>query len=127
MMSSSSIGGALSILQMQPLGAYPALGGGMLGVSMQQQSRGFFTGALSNRLQDLRLKQLERIANMDPTNPSAQYDFLSELAQRYPEAVVERFEQFPELAVDDRCALLYFSSLQRINGQEIGRASCRER
>ena len=118
MLSSSPIGGALGILQTQPLGAYPALGGGMLGVSMQQQqSRGFFTGALSNRLQDLRLKQLERIANMEPTNPSAQYDFLSELAQRYPEAVVERFEQFPELAVDDRCALLYFSSLQRINGQ----------
>ena len=119
----SPLSGALSILQPQPLAsvmttAYPyqALGGGMLGMSMQQ-SRGFFTGALSNRLQDLRLKQLERIANMEPTNPSAQYDFISELAQRYPEAVVERFEQFPDLAVDDRCALLYFSSLQRINGQ----------
>ena len=107
-----------NMLQPQPLTsalatAYPAIGGGMLGV----QSRGFFTGAITNRLQDLRLKQLERIANMEPTNPSAQYDFLSELAQRYPEAVVERFEQFPDLAVDDRCALLYFSSLQRINGQ----------
>lgn len=116
--SSSLLGGALSVLQPQPLTsalatAYPAIGGGMLGV----QSRGFFTGAITNRLQDLRLKQLERIANMEPTNPSAQYDFLSELAQRYPEAAVERFEQFPDLAVDDRCALLYFSSLQRINGQ----------
>lgn len=46
-----------------------------------------------------------------------QYDFLSELAQRYPEAVVERFETFPDMAVDERCALMYFGALQRINGQ----------
>lgn len=75
-------------------------------------SRSFFGNALA----DFSLKQLERTANKKPTNLEAQYDFLSELAQRYPEAVVERFENYPEFAVDERCALLYFGALQRTNG-----------
>lgn len=92
-------------------------GGGGGGVLMPIQSRSLFGGAFANRLSDFRLKQLERIANNNPTNPSAQYDFLSQLAQRYPEGMVERFEMFPDLAVDERCALLYFGALQRTNGQ----------
>jgi len=95
---------------------YTAAGGGII-LPAGIQTRSFLAGAISDRLQDFRLKQLERNANNNPTNPSAQYDFLSELAQRYPEAVVERFEQFPDTAVDERCALLYFGALQRINGQ----------
>lgn len=95
---------------------YTAAGGGII-LPTGIQTRSFLAGAISDRLQDFRLKQLERNANHNPTNPSAQYDFLSELAQRYPEAVVERFEQFPDTAVDERCALLYFGALQRINGQ----------
>jgi hypothetical protein len=61
----------------------------------------------------IRLKHLERIANQNPSNPTLQYDFLSELLQHYPEAVIERFELYPEFAIDDRCALLYLAALQR--------------
>jgi len=84
-------------------------------VSSVSSNRSFLTAAFANRLSDFRLKQLERIANHNPTNPSAQYDFLSELAQRYPEAVLERFDHYPDCAVDERCALLYFGALQRTN------------
>ena len=95
---------------------FPSLAG--TGVAaMTQQSRPFLTSALSGRFQGLRLKRFERMANNEPANPSAQYDFLLELSHSHPQAVVERFESFPDLAVDERCALLYFGSLQRINGQ----------
>lgn len=76
--------------------------------------RSFFTESISKRLSTLRLKQLERNANLNPTNSSIQYEFLSELIQSYPEAVIHRFENHPEFILDERCALLYFGALQRV-------------
>lgn len=84
-------------------------------LSLLSTNRSFFGAAIASRLSDFRLKQLERIANHNPTNPSAQYDFMVELSQKYPDAVLERFEQYPDFAVDERCALLYFGALQRTN------------
>jgi len=77
------------------------------------QNRTFFTTTLSNKLSTFRLKQLERTANQNPTNPSIQYEFLSELIHSHPEAVIHRFEQYPEFVLDERSALLYFGALQR--------------
>jgi len=65
---------------------------------------------------DLRLKALERAANAQPADVHLQYDFLSQLAQTYPDAVVVRFEQFKDFAVDERIALLYLNALQRTGG-----------
>jgi len=55
---------------------------------------------LTSLRQDLHLKQLERIANTTPSDPNTQFDFLSQLSQTYPEAVIERFEQYKEFAID---------------------------
>lgn len=78
-------------------------------------SRSFLTGAFQNGLRDMQLKSMERSANNNPGEPAAQYDFLVELGKRYPEAVVERFESYPDFAIDERCALIYFGALQRTN------------
>jgi len=84
----------------------------------QFQSRSFFTNTLSKQLSTFRLKQLERTANQNPTNPSIQYEFLSELVHSYPDAVIHRFEKYPEFVLDERSALLYFGALQRVgNGK----------
>lgn len=80
----------------------------------QQQSRRPF---LTNLKRDLHLKQLERVANSSPQNAQAQYDFLSELSQSYPDAAIMRFEQFSDFAVDERIALLYLNALQK-SGQQ---------
>jgi len=86
----------------------------------QIQKRSFFTNTISKKLSNFRLKQLERGANQNPTNPTIQYEFLSELMQSYPEAVIHRFEKYPEFVLDERSALLYFGALQRVgkNGME---------
>jgi ATP-dependent metalloprotease len=68
---------------------------------------------LTSLRQDLHLKQLERIANTTPSDPNTQFDFLSQLSQTYPEAVIERFEQYKEFAIDERIVLLYLNCLQR--------------
>jgi len=81
---------------------------------LAQQHRPFITSAISTKIYDLRLKQLERSANQNPSNPAVQYEFLSELSQKYPDAVVARFENYPAFAVDERCALLYFGALQQL-------------
>jgi hypothetical protein len=72
---------------------------------------------LTNLRQDLHLKSLERIANAQPQDIHAQYEFLSNLSRSYPEAVVERFEHYKEFAIDERIALLYLNSLQRTGMQ----------
>jgi hypothetical protein len=66
-----------------------------------------------NLRQDLHLKSLGRIANSQPNDVHAQYEFLSNLSQAYPEAVIDCFEQYKEFAVDERIALLYLNSLSR--------------
>jgi len=75
----------------------------------KQQKRPFLTSLR----QDLHLKQLERIANTTPSDPNTQFDFLSQLAQTYPDAVIERFEQYKDFAIDERIVLLYLNCLQR--------------
>ena len=79
----------------------------------QTQNRTFLT----NLRQDIHLKALERVANSSPSDAQAQYEFLSELSQSYPEAVIVRFEQFKEFAVDERIALMYLNALQRCGQQ----------
>ena len=71
---------------------------------------------LTSTLQNIRLKSLERYANANPNNPKIQFDFLNELNQTYPKAVVDRIENYTEFCIDDRIALLYFNALNRSNG-----------
>lgn len=61
------------------------------------------------------------MANHNPTNPSIQYEFLSELNHKHPELVIERFENFSEYAVDERITLLYLGALQRVSGYGLER------
>lgn len=72
---------------------------------------------LTNLRQDLHLKSLERIANAQPQDIHAQYEFLSHLSQSYPEAVIDRFEHYKAFAVDERIALLYLNALSRTGNQ----------
>ena len=78
--------------------------------SQQLQSRTFLT----NLKTDLHLKQLERTANSSPSDINAQYQFLSELSQTYPEAVITRFEQYTNYIIDERIALLYLNCLNKV-------------
>ncbi|KAL3784168.1 hypothetical protein ACHAW5_007053 [Stephanodiscus triporus] len=79
-----------------------------------RQSRGFLT----NLRRDLHLKSLERAANSSPNDVHVQYEFLYELSQSYPDAVIVRFEQFKDFAVDERIGLLYLNALQRTGRQD---------
>jgi len=88
----------------------------------QHQTRPFLTNAITSKLHSFRLKQLERTANSNPTSSAAQYDFLSELLKNHPSAVIERFENFREHSVDERCALLYLAALQRTGVERYGKA-----
>ncbi len=83
-------------------------------INMQQQGRGFLT----NLRRDIHLKALESQANMTPHDVNAQYEFLYELSQSYPDAVIVRFEQFKDFAVDERIGLLYLNALQRSGRQD---------
>ncbi|KAL7538129.1 hypothetical protein ACHAXR_008305 [Thalassiosira sp. AJA248-18] len=103
-------GGGGSILQQQCTITSPLLPSTILNKPPQQQQNRTF---LTNLRKDLHLKSLERIANSSPSDVHAQYEFLSELGQSYPDAVLVRFEQFKEFAVDERIALLYLNALQR--------------
>eukprot|EP00559_Dactyliosolen_fragilissimus_P002212 CAMPEP_0184856990 /NCGR_PEP_ID=MMETSP0580-20130426/2152_1 /TAXON_ID=1118495 /ORGANISM="Dactyliosolen fragilissimus" /LENGTH=790 /DNA_ID=CAMNT_0027352329 /DNA_START=269 /DNA_END=2641 /DNA_ORIENTATION=+ len=76
---------------------------------LYSQNRSFLTSTL----QSLKLKSLERNADRSPQDVNAQYEFLSQLSKQHPHAVIQRFEQFNDLAIDERCALLYFGALQR--------------
>lgn len=68
---------------------------------------------LTDLRRDIHLKSLERIANAAPHDIHAQHAFLHELSQYYPDAVIMRFEQFPNFVVDERIALLYLNALVR--------------
>lgn len=76
----------------------------------------FFSSSIAQSINDLGLKQLERTANSSPNSPSHQFEFLSKLSESYPEAVIDRFENYPEFCIDERCCLVYFSALQRTGG-----------
>ncbi len=45
-----------------------------------------------------------------------------ELNQSYPEAVVDRFENYTQFCIDDRIALLYFNALNRVGNGESSKA-----
>lgn len=75
------------------------------------QKRPFFT-LLSNRLAHVKLKSLERTANQNPNQTELQYDFVKELSQHHPSAVVERYQQ-NDFAVDERLAVLYLQAMQQ--------------
>ena len=53
------------------------------------------------------------MANSQPHDVHAQYEFLSNLSRSYPEAVIDRFEHYKEFAVDERIALLYLNALSK--------------
>ncbi|KAG7352760.1 ATP-dependent metalloprotease FtsH [Nitzschia inconspicua] len=78
-------------------------------------NRTFFgwTNTLTNKVENLQLKGLETVANARPTDPNAQYDFLSRLFQNHPQAVVDRVSHpmFRNFAVDSRIAVLYLQAL----------------
>jgi len=86
------------------------------------QTRPFLT-ALANRLRnsstdggsansDHVLKLKERAAAAAPDVPDAQYSFLHDLNQMYPQAVVQRFSQ-TQYVMDQRCAAIYLNAMQK--------------
>lgn len=83
----------------------------------QQQHRGFFnlTNAFSNRMDNLQLKGLETVANSRPSDPQAQYEFLSKLVATHPQLVVDRISHpmFRHFAMDGRIAMLYLQTLNQ--------------
>eukprot|EP00581_Thalassiosira_minuscula_P005887 CAMPEP_0183747170 /NCGR_PEP_ID=MMETSP0737-20130205/67120_1 /TAXON_ID=385413 /ORGANISM="Thalassiosira miniscula, Strain CCMP1093" /LENGTH=800 /DNA_ID=CAMNT_0025982879 /DNA_START=363 /DNA_END=2765 /DNA_ORIENTATION=+ len=92
-------------------------------ISQQTQQPPQFTQTnkrtfLTSLKRDMHLKSLEQRANASPSDVHAQHEFLSELSRPYPEAVVTRFEQYRDFAVDERIALLYLHALQRVGGQK---------
>jgi ATP-dependent metalloprotease len=60
------------------------------------------------------LKRLEKEANQAPTEPAMQYDFVEQLAQKYPQSAVERYAM-KDFVVDDRLAVSYLQAMQRSN------------
>ena len=71
---------------------------------------------LTSTLESIRLKALERNANSNPNNAQIQYDFLSELNNSYPEAAIDRIENYAQFCIDERIIFLYFHALNRVNG-----------
>jgi len=79
---------------------------------LQQFQRRPFLTSFNNRLSDLRLKTLERMANQNPMQPDLQYEFVRPLAQRHPQVALERLSM-TEFALDDRLASLYLQSMHK--------------
>ena len=82
-------------------------------LNLQQRSFFSLTNSFSSKLESLQLKGLETVANSRPSDPQAQYEFLSRLAQSHPQAVVERASHplFRHFALDRRSAMLYLQVL----------------
>jgi ATP-dependent metalloprotease len=72
---------------------------------------------ITNFTRNLQLKRLEHIANASLDDASAQYAFLSELAQTHPHAVIARLRHpaFQNAAVDGNVGVLYLQTLQQTN------------
>jgi ATP-dependent metalloprotease len=84
------------------------------------QTRPFFT-ALAQRIRsnsaeatspDHQLKLKERAATAAPDVADAQFQFLYDLNQFYPQAVVQRFSQ-TQYVMDQRCAAIYLNAMQK--------------
>ena len=73
----------------------------------------------SNAIRDVHLTRLEREANANVNDATAQYAFLLELSnQQLHQLVVQRLRQLPQHdAIDGNCAVLYLQTLQRLNLQ----------
>ena len=83
-----------------------------------QQQRSLFnlTNNLNSKLVNLQLKGLENAANARPTDPQAQYEFLSKLMESgHASVVIERVSHpmFRQFAVDGRILTLYLQALQQ--------------
>ena len=84
------------------------------------QKRAFLT-AFTSRIKnsnadasniDHHLKLKERAAAAAPDVADAQFNFLYDLNQMYPQAVVQRFSQ-TQYAMDQRCAAVYLNAMQK--------------
>jgi len=73
-------------------------------------NRNFVTSSLNKWL---KLKPLEKQANEHPNDPNIQGAFLMELLDRYPDAVIERFENHSNFIVTDHIAYMYLQALQK--------------
>lgn len=84
-------------------------------LDFRQQHRSFFglANSFTQRLETLQLKGLETVANSRPSDPQAQYDFLSKLVKTHPQVVVERVSHpmFRNFVLDERIAVLYLQAL----------------
>jgi ATP-dependent metalloprotease len=84
-------------------------------INLSQQNRSFFglTNSVSKRLETLQLKGLETVANARPSDPQAQFEFLSKLSQVHPQVVVERITNpmFRNFVMDQRIAVVYLQAL----------------
>lgn len=79
------------------------------------QTRTFLNLAKSSSTwQDINLKALERVANQSPLHPDLQYEFVSELAKRYPDVAIERYSM-NEFAMDERLAYIYLNAMRSTN------------
>jgi ATP-dependent metalloprotease len=72
---------------------------------------------ITNFTRQVQLKRLEQVANSSLDDSSAQYAFLSELAQSHPNAVIARLRHpaFQNAAVDGNVGVLYLQTLQQTN------------
>lgn len=84
-------------------------------LDFRQQHRTFFslTNSLSKKVENLQLKGLETVANSRPSDPQAQFEFLSKLIKSHPQVVVERVTNpmFRNFVLDQRIAVLYLQAL----------------
>jgi len=84
-------------------------------IDFRSQHRNFFslTKSVGKKMETLQLKGLETVANSRPSDPQAQFEFLSKLSQVHPQVVVERVTHpmFRNYAVDQRIAVLYLQAL----------------
>ena len=82
------------------------------------QRRSFFSvaNAFNNRVETLKLKNLEAAANSRPSDANAQFEFLNSLFHsNHHQAVVDRVsnKMFKNFAVDSRIAVLYLQALMQ--------------
>lgn len=73
-------------------------------------NRTFITSSLNKWL---KLKPLEKQANINPNDPNIQGAFLMELLDRHPDAVIERFDNHSNFIVTDHIAFMYLQALQK--------------
>ena len=72
-----------------------------------------FPAKVDGNVENISFMGLEQKANKDPLNINMQYELLQTLSEKYPEAVIQRFELNNNFIVDERCAILYLQCLQR--------------